>query len=85
MDQGVALFPEDELIGLKVELCSGGASVNWMLSVRCLSKVRCKPTLGDPFSCFPPDAGFSTLGAEIILVLLRGLSLDMAPSGSMLS
>lgn len=34
MDQGVALFPEDELIGLKVELCSSGASVNWMLLER---------------------------------------------------
>ena len=53
MDQGVTLFPEDELIGLKVELCSGGASVNWMLSERCCGGARVQGVgiLWETFSC----------------------------------
>ena len=51
MDQSVALFPEDQLIGLKVELCGGGASIDWALSVsmRCCNRANFRPTLGDLF------------------------------------
>lgn len=76
MDQSIALFPEDELIGLDVELRSSGTLVDWTLLER--SVVRRAPrilTIGDCFLLFLPDAGLSTLGAKVVLILLRCYSL----------
>lgn len=40
MDQGVALFPEYELIALQIELSSGGSTVNWTLLKACCRAAR---------------------------------------------